>query len=181
MKIKNFLLELTETFLTSLVVILLLYVLIASVEVVYGASMEPNFHSGERILVDKITKKVKGFERGEVVVFYPPGDDSKHYIKRVIGIPGDIIKIVDCKVLVSRDGEKFELDETYLSEDVCTAGSSVVKEGRSLRIDDDEYLLLGDNRNASLDSRVLGLVEGKKIIGRVIFRFWPVSAVGFIN
>ena len=132
MKIKNFLLELTETFLTSLVVILLLYVLIASVEVVYGASMEPNFHSGERILVDKITKKVKGFERGEVVVFYPPGDDSKHYIKRVIGIPGDIIKIVDCKILISRDGEKFELDETYLSEDVCTAGSSVVKEGRSL-------------------------------------------------
>ena len=181
MKIKNFLLELTETFLTSLVVILLLYVLIASVEVVYGASMEPNFHSGERILVDKITKKVKGFERGEVVVFYPPGDDSKHYIKRVIGIPGDIIKIVDCKILISRDGEKFELDETYLSEDVCTAGSSVVKEGRSLKIDDDKYLLLGDNRGASLDSRVLGLVEEKKIIGRVIFRFWPISVVGFIN
>ena len=181
MKIKNFLLELTETFLTSLVVILLIYVLIASVEVVYGASMEPNFYSGERILVDKVTKRLKGFNRGEVVVFFPPGDNSKHYIKRVIGIPGDIIKIVDCKVLVSRDGEKFELDETYLSEDVCTAGSSVVKEGRSLRIDDGEYLLLGDNRNASLDSRVLGLVEEKKIIGRVIFRFWPISRVGFIN
>ncbi|MBU1132895.1 MAG: signal peptidase I [Patescibacteria group bacterium] len=181
MKLKNFLLELTETFLTSLVVILLLYVLVASVEVVYGASMEPNFHSGERILVDKITKRIKGFERGEVVVFFPPGDDSKHYVKRVIGIPGDIIKIVDCKILISRDGEKFKLDETYLSNDVCTAGSSVVKEGRSLRIEDGKYLLLGDNRNASLDSRVLGLVEEKKIIGRVIFRFWPISAVGFIN
>lgn len=181
MKIKNFILELTETFLTSFVVILVLYILIASVEVVYGASMEPNFHSGERILVDKVTKRIKGFQRGEVVVFYPPGDDSKHYIKRIIGIPGDIIKIVDCKVLISRDGEKFELDETYLPEDVCTAGSSLIKEGRSLRIEDGQYLLLGDNRSASLDSRVLGLVEEKKIIGRVVFRFWPISVIGFIN
>ncbi|MFC1625135.1 signal peptidase I [Patescibacteria group bacterium] len=181
MKIKNFLLELVETFLTSLVVILILYVLIASIEVVYGASMEPSFYSGERILVDKITKRLREFERGEVVVFYPPGDDSKHYIKRIIGIPGDIIKIIDCKVLISREGEKFELDETYLSEEVCTAGSSVIKEGRSLRVGDEKYLLLGDNRDSSLDSRVLGLVEEKKIIGRVIFRFWPISRVGFVN
>ena len=181
MKIKSFLFELAETFLTSLIVILTLYVLVASIEVVWGASMEPNFHSGERILVDKITKYLKDYKRGEVVVFYPPNDDSKHYIKRVVGIPGDIIKIIDCKVLISRDGKKFELEEVYLAEDVCTAGSSLIKEGRSLKIKEGQYLLLGDNRGASLDSRVLGLVDRERVIGRVIFIFWPISNIGFVN
>ena len=181
MEIKSFLLELVETFLTSLVVILTLYILIASIEVVYGASMEPNFHSGERILVDKVTKYFEDYKRGEVVVFYPPGDNSKHYIKRIVGIPGDIIKIIDCEIHISRDGEKFELKETYLSDDVCTAGSTLIKEGRSLKIEENQYLLLGDNRGASLDSRVLGLVDRERIIGRVVFRFWPPGNIGFVN
>lgn len=181
MKIKNFIFEILETFLSSFVVIMVLYALIASVEVVYGASMEPNFHSGERILVDRISKYIFDFKRGEVVVFFPPGDDTKHYIKRVIGLPGDIVKILDCKVMVSRDGEHYEIEETYLSDGECTSGGLIVKEGRSLKLNEEEYLLLGDNRDESLDSRVLGLVKKDRLIGRVVFRFWPVSQIGFVN
>ena len=165
----------------SLVVILAIYMVIASVEVVQGASMEPNFHTGERILVDRVSKNLKNFERGEIVVFYPPNDDSVHYIKRVIGIPGDIFKIVDCNVLISREGEKFKLDETYLKDGICTAGGVKVSEGRSLRIEENQYLLLGDNRPVSIDSRMLGLVDRNRIIGRVVFRFWPINEMGFVN
>ena len=109
MKIKNFILEIIETVLVSGAVILAIYYFIASVEVVWGPSMEPNFHSGERILVDRITRKLSPLKRGDVVVFYPPNDDSKHYIKRVVGIPGDIFKIINCEVVISRDGKHYVL------------------------------------------------------------------------
>jgi len=181
MKSKKVIFEIIETFALSAAVYLIISIIIGSIEVVWGSSMEPNFHTNERILVDRISKKIRKYNRGEVVVFFPPNDESKHYIKRVIGIPGDIIKILDCKVLISRDGEKYVLDEYYLSEEECTTGGNKISEGRSLRLAEDEYLLLGDNRDSSIDSRFLGLIKEDKIIGRVIFRFWPIDKAGFIN
>jgi len=181
MKIKNFLLEIIETILVSGVVILALYHFVASIEVVWGPSMEPNYYTNERILVDRVTKRFSPLKRGEVVVFYPPGDDSKHYIKRVIGIPGDIFKIINCEVIITRDGEHYVLDEEYLSEGVCTEAGSKIREGRSIKLKDNEYVLLGDNRSQSLDSRNLGVIQKKRIIGRVIFRFWPPKKMGFVK
>ncbi len=102
-------------------------------EVVWGASMEPNFYTGERILVEKITKHFQEYERGEVVVLHPPGSDNIDYIKRIIGIPGDIVKILDCKIYISRDGSKFELQEDYIYNGICTADGSKIKAGRSLK------------------------------------------------
>jgi signal peptidase I len=181
MKIKNFVLEIIETILVSGAVILVLYHFIASVEVVWGPSMEPNYHSGERILVDRITKNISPLKRGEVVVFYPPSDDSKHYIKRVVGIPGDIFKIINCEVVVTRNGEHYFLDEEYLSDSVCTEAGSSIREGRSIKLEEGEYVLLGDNRGQSLDSRNLGTIEKDRIIGRVVFRFWPPEKIGFVR
>lgn len=181
MKIKGFILEIIETVLVSGAVILALYYFIASVEVVWGPSMEPNFHSGERILVDRITKRISPLKRGEVVVFYPNGDDNKHYIKRVVGVPGDIFKIINCEVVVSRDGEHFTLKEDYLAEGTCTEAGLRLKEGRSIKLGEDEYAFLGDNRAQSHDSRNIGLVNKNRIIGRVVFRFWPLNKIGFIN
>lgn len=181
MKFKNFILEIIETVLISGVVVLALYHFIASVEVVWGPSMEPNFHSNERILVDRITKKVSPLKRGEVVVFYPPGDTSKHYIKRVVGIPGDIFKIINCDVVITRDGEHYVLEEDYLSEGTCTEAGSGIKEGRSIKLGEDEYVFLGDNRGQSLDSRSFGVVDGSRVIGRVIFRFWPPRKIGTVR
>lgn len=181
MKIKNFILEIVETILVSGVVILLLYHFIASIEVVWGPSMQPNYHSGERILVDRVTKFLSPLKRGEVVVFYPPGDDGKHYIKRVVGVPGDIFKIINCEVVVTRNGEHYFLDEEYLPDSVCTEAGSAIKEGRSIKLDEGEYVLLGDNRSQSLDSRNLGIIQKGRIIGRVIFRFWPPDKMGFVR
>ena len=181
MKIKNFILEIIETILISGAVILALYYFIASVEVVWGPSMEPNFHSGERILVDRITKKLSPLKRGEIVVFYPPGDNDKHYIKRVVGIPGDVFKVINCEIVISRNGEHYVLNEDYLDESICTEAGSRLREGRSIKLGDDQYVLLGDNRSQSLDSRNIGFIDSKRIIGRVIFRFWPPSEIGFVN
>ena len=178
---KSIIYELIETLVLSAVVIYLIYAFVASVEVVSGSSMEPNFHTGERILIDKISPYYQPFKRGEIVVLTPPEEDGKHFIKRIIGIPGDIIKINDCKVYISNGTDRFRLVEPYLSQDLCTGGGIAIKEGRSLRIGEGEYLVLGDNRAASVDSRFFGFVPKKDIIGRVIFRFWPLDKLGFIK
>lgn len=182
MSIKRHIYEIVESFLTSFLVVLILYVTIGSVEVVWGASMEPNFESGERILVDKITKNFREYQRGEVVVLVPPTEESKHYIKRVIGLPGDIIKVFECSVYVYREGNQFVLDEKYLGPQDCTkGGSQFLQEGRSIKVPEGQYVVMGDNRGNSLDSRFFGMVERSDIVGRVVFRFWPPDKVGFVN
>ncbi len=181
MNLKEHFLEIIESFVTSFVVVLVVYSIVASVEVVWGASMEPNFETNERILVDKVTKDFKDFKRGEVVVIIPPNDSRKHYIKRIIGLPGDIIKIKDCRVYINRDNQQFELQEDYLPSDTCTVGGPGIEEGRSVLIASDNYVVLGDNRNNSLDSRYFGVIKRSEVVGRVIFVFWPVNKAGFIN
>lgn len=181
MNVKRYILETVETIVTSIIVLLVLYTTVALPEMVWGSSMEPNFETKERILVERVTKIFdKTFERGEVVVFKPEGS-SKHLIKRVVGIPGDVFKILDCKIYISREGDRFVLDEYYLSEDTCTIGGSELMEGRSIRIEDGEYIVLGDNREVSLDSRMLGLISKDDIVGRVVFRFWPLDKIGFVR
>lgn len=179
--IKRIILELAETLLTSFVIIFLIYQFIASMEVVSGSSMDPNFATDERILVDRISKFIKPYQRGEVVVLIPPQADNKHYIKRIIGIPGDIFKIFDCKVYITRDGERFQLTESYLYPGICTEGNRALLEGRSLRLEKDQYIVLGDNRPHSIDSRFFGVVTSKDLLGRVVFRFWPIKSAGFIR
>lgn len=181
MRFKDFIIELVETLITSFVIIYLIYLFVASVEVVWGSSMEPNFFTGERILVEKITKHFRTFKRGQIVVLIPPSEDSKHYIKRVIGVPGDIIKIMDCRVYISKDGDKFVLEENYLQDATCTRPGDALKEGRSLKLEKGEFFVMGDNRSSSVDSRSFGKVEKSDILGQVIFRFWPLNAFGFIK
>lgn len=177
---KNLILEIVETLITSFVIIVLIYAFVASIEVVSGSSMEPNYETGERILVEKLTKHVKSFERGEVIVLTPPGE-NRHYLKRIVGIPGDIVKIFECEIYISNDGGKFVLNETYLSENTCTKGNTSLREGRALRLRDNEYIVLGDNRKVSIDSRAFGVVSKSDIVGRVVFRFWPTNKLGFLN
>lgn len=178
---KAAILELLETAITSIVVIIIIYATIAIPEQVQGASMEPTFYTGERILVEKVTKHFKEFETGEVVVLNPPSNDHVDYIKRIIAVPGDIIKIYNCDVFINRDGQRYKLDEPYLSEGTCTMSGGRMKEGHSIRLEENEYVVLGDNRARSADSRFFGFVSKDRIVGRVVFRFWPPSEIGYIN
>ncbi len=127
---------------------------------VSGASMEPNFYSGEYLLLDEISYRFRDPLRGEVVVFKYPEDPSLFFIKRVVGLPGETIEISDGIVKIYNDQfpQGKILDEPYV----------VGKTEGSLRISlkDDEYFVLGDNRYRSSDSRNWGPVSRKNIIGR---------------
>lgn len=180
-KFKSFTLEVLETVFTSVIVLMVVYSTIAFPETVLGSSMEPNFYTGERVLVERLSKVFGTYKRGDVVVLHPPGDDNRDYIKRIVGIPGDVVKIWDCKVYIKTSEGSFIYEENYLSEGECTNGGEKIKEGRSFIIEKDYYFVLGDNRDKSMDSRSFGLVEKKRIIGKAIFRLWPLSRAGFIN
>ncbi len=178
---KSIMIELLETVLSSIVVIFVIYTTIAIPEQVQGASMEPNFYTGERILVEKITKHFKEYETGEIVVLHPPNDDNVDFIKRIIAVPGDIVKIFECDVYVNKEGKKYKLDEPYLKNGTCTSAGGRLAEGRSYKIKENEYLVLGDNRSKSADSRLFGFVGEERVVGRVVFRFWPLSHAGYID
>jgi signal peptidase I len=141
---------------------------------VKGASMEPNFYDHEYLIIDEISYRFRDPQRGEISVFRYPNDPSQFFIKRIIGLPGDTVEVNDGAVSVKPAGsdKTTVLDEnSYLASDVMTAGHKTVT------LAPDEYFVLGDNRGASLDSRIFGEVPRKNIVGRVMLRGWPFSRV----
>lgn len=137
---------------------------------VSGASMQPQFSNGEYLIIDEIGYRNNPPRRGDVIVFRYPKDPAQFYIKRIIGLPGETIRIKDNKVLIFNEESPWglQLEESfYLRQGEITRGDIDVKLG------DSEYFILGDNRQASSDSRVFGSVDKKFIIGRVWLRAWP--------
>lgn len=178
---RNIITDFIETFCLSLIIIFSIYTFVASIEVVSGSSMEPNFYTNERILVDKVSKHFRAFQRGDIVVLTPPDNRSVHFIKRILGVPGDIVKIYDCRLYITRDGTQYLLQEPYLAPELCTSGGTRIRDGWSLRIPEGKYMVLGDNRGVSIDSRYFGLVTKEELVGHVLFRFWPIVHLGFTH
>jgi signal peptidase I len=137
--------------------------------VVKGASMEPNFYDSEYLIIDELTFRFRSPERGEIVVFRPPQHHEQYYIKRVIGLPGETVEIRAGVITILNEEHPngFVLTESYITE---------VTEGRDRRtLGADEYYVLGDNRDASLDSRYFGSVKIDEFIGRVWVRGLPLD------
>jgi len=139
---------------------------------VRGSSMEPGIHDRDRILVDHVTYLFSSVHRGDIVVLRYPLDPSLDYIKRVVGLPGDEILIVDGQVWVN--GEL--LDEPYVD-------ASMVDPYSTLRttVEEDHYFVLGDNRIRSSDSREFGQVPFEYLRGRVRVRLWPIERAGLVE
>jgi len=139
---------------------------------VNGGSMLPNFSHGDYLLVDELTYRFRPPTRGEVVVFRYPNNESVYFIKRIIGLPGEIIQIRDSKVTVFQPGksEGVLLSEKYLPSAWNTGGNAEYK------IANGQYLVLGDNRSYSFDSRSWGPLDQKEIVGIVRLRLWPFQA-----
>lgn len=145
---------------------------------VKGASMEPNFHENEYLMVDEISYRFNEAKRGDVIVFRYPKDPQEYFIKRVIGLPGETITIKDGFVYVTDlTGTTYKDSENYLPSFVTTIALS----DGSIKLASDEYYVLGDNRNASKDSRSFGPVKKSFVIGRVFLRGWPVNEFGLIG
>lgn len=145
--------------------------------VVKGASMEEAFHQNDYLVIDQISYKFRDIQRGEVVVFHPPERVSQHYIKRVIGLPGETIEIEDGEITIYNDEypNGTLLRENYITEE------TLVDEPVSEVLGEDEYYVLGDNRDASLDSRRLEAIPAEAIVGRAWLRGLPIEDFGMIQ
>lgn len=172
--IGRFALELVEIVVISLAIILPIRYFLIQPFYVKGASMEPTFDDHEYLIIDELSYRLRAPERGEVVVFRYPLDPRQYFIKRVVGLPGETVRVSDDAVVIvnAEHPEGFALDESgYLSPDTVTRGDRTVELGPG------EYFVLGDNRGASLDSRTFGSLPVKNIVGRVWIRGWPLDRV----
>jgi len=143
---------------------------------VKGASMEPNFYNHEYLIINEISYRFDEPERGDAVVFKYPFDPTQYFIKRIVGLPGETIKVSDGKVYISPSGQAEEeiLEEDYLLPAMKTLGEVEVA------LAEDEYYILGDNRVASLDSRAFGPIKRDHIVGKTLLRGWPLDRIGLV-
>lgn len=161
--------ELTKWIIILLVTGTLVHFFVGTLFIVDGESMEPNFHNGQYILVNRWQYNFGEPERGDVVVLRFPGDpEHKKYIKRIIGLPGEHVEIIDRYVYIN--GKK--LTETYIPPGILTSPNV----NRYLR--EDDYFLLGDNRYNSSDSRVWGICPKRDLIGKAWFTIFPFELSG---
>ena len=172
----SFLLELLKIVLISLAIIIPVRYYLIQPFIVRGSSMEPSFYDGEYLIIDEISYRFDNVERGDVIIFKYPKDNSQYYIKRVIGLPLETIEVDDGEVVIynNKYPEGKNLEETYLSG-IETPGDLKIS------VSENNYFVLGDNRRASSDSRVWGLLPEKNIIGKVWVRGLPPSRLGVIK
>lgn len=170
---KEHVIELFQTLVVFATIATIIYWLVAQPHKVSGASMYPNFQDGDYIITDKVTYKFYEPERGDVIVFKNPRDESQDFIKRIMGLPGDRVKVQGGYIYIN--GKLVQ--EPYIKADVITNPGSFMREGQEVVVQSGEYLAMGDNRPHSSDSREWGFVTKREIIGRVFFRYWPSNQV----
>jgi len=168
-RFKDFVIELVHVVVISLAIIVPVRYFLIQPFYVKGASMEPNFVDHEYLIIDEISYRFNQPERGEIVVFRYPNDPRQYFIKRIIGLPGERVRVAGGKVWVfdAAHPEGMALDESEYLGTLMTQGD------KDLTLGDGEYFLMGDNRPASLDSRVFGAVPRAFIVGKVWLRGWP--------
>ena len=171
-EIKDFSLETIKIVAISLIVIVAIRTYVMQPFFVSGKSMEPNFHDGDYLIVDEISYRLDEPKRGDVIIFRYPKNTREFFIKRIIGLPGERVEIEGSRITIynNENQEGIMLDENiYIPLETKTTGSydTILK--------DDEYYVLGDNRNASADSRIWGVLEEHFIVGKAWVRAWPVG------
>ena len=163
--------EVLEVVLISAATVVVIRTFLVQPFLVSGASMEPYFSDGNYLLIDEITYKFREPQRGEVVVFRSPQDKSTFFIKRIVALPGEQVNIKNNQIYIN--GELLE--EDYLASNVRTAGlvEALLKKS--------EYLVLGDNRYNSFDSRNWGSLSRDRIIGLARLRLFPFNDLQIFN
>jgi len=197
-KIKAALKETIETIVTVLIMVAIIRFFIGEPRLIPSGSMHPTLLEGDRLFIERVTHFIKKPERFDIIVFYPPYEELEQtpwawftrltglfntdiaYIKRIIGVGGDKIEIKQDeadKVRVFLNGKA--LDENYILDGempTCTA-----KMNCSVIVPEGNYFVMGDNRSNSYDSRYWGVLPDDRVIGRAIFRFWPVWRINKLD
>jgi signal peptidase I len=173
--IKTELVEMIKEIVIVIAIVLFIRTFIFENTKVIGPSMEPTLHENNALIVNKVEYRFTNPERGEIIVFPYKGDPSKHYIKRIIGLPGEIIDIKDSTVYVNGN----PLKEEYILETMEQRGDI----NFPFTVPKDTYFVMGDNRNNSSDSRYqdVGTIEKSKIIGHAAIRIWPLTEFGIVK
>lgn len=176
-KFKKFIIDswdLVKFAIMALAIVIPIRLWIAQPFVVSGESMYPTFDDGQYLIVDEISYIIGSAQRGDVVVFRYPNDTKRFFIKRVIGLPNEKIIVNDGSVTIinKEHPEGIKLIEPYVNEKFYTGSTYETK--------DNEYFVLGDNRNRSSDSRFWGVLPQKLMIGRAYLRLLPLNEISFL-
>jgi len=154
-----------------LAVLVMIYLFLFSPQEINGASMEPSFYNAELIITNKFIYKITPPKRGDVVIFKSPKNKDIDYIKRVIGLPGDKVKLMNNAYYVN----SVKLDEPYLLPNTQISGGTFLKEGSDITVPAGKYFVSGDNRPHSSDSREFGPIPLEDFIGKGILLYWPAN------
>jgi len=164
----GFMVDTVETILLALVLFLAINALSARVRV-ENVSMKPTLQPGEFLLVNRVAYKLGEPSIGDIIVFHAPGNSELDYIKRIIALPGDKVRVSDGTVYVNDQ----PLYEPYISDVPNYSGD--------WQVPPDEFFVLGDNRNNSSDSHLWGFVPREDIVGRALLIYWPLSEATLFN
>ncbi|MBW6441990.1 signal peptidase I [Patescibacteria group bacterium] len=160
-----------------ILVFIITYFFVGQLYEVTGDSMTPSYQNGEQLIAEKISIKLSNLQRGDVIIFRSPLDKNRLLVKRLIGFPGDKLQIMDGSVYIN--GEM--LNEKYLSETTITEGKRILEENFEYKIPADSYVVMGDNREQSTDSREWGYIKTEYMIGRAILVYYPLKNLRFVE
>jgi len=166
--------ELVKIAVIALVIVLPIRYFLFQPFIVSGASMTPNFQSGDYLIVDEISYRLSAPQRGDVIVFdasFIKGYSGQRFIKRVIGLPGESVDITNGNVEIIKNGTTSTLNEKYLPSNLETYPDT------QITLKSNQYFVMGDNRTQSYDSRFWGVVDQKYIIGKAFLRIFPVTSL----
>lgn len=174
-KKENPFIEIIRFSLIAILIVIPIRMFIAQPFIVSGSSMIETFHNGEYLIVDQVSYRLHAPQRGDVVIFRYPRDPSKFFIKRIIALPGETINITDSTVTITNDANPagFVLEEPYIKS--MRPGAMMTEE-----LGEREYFVMGDNRDESSDSRVWGVLQEERIIGRAFLRLFPPHAISVL-
>lgn len=160
-----------ESIVIAVILALLIKTFIFSFFYIPSRSMEPTLQKNDRIVVTKYTYRFSNPQRGDIIVFKYPYDTKKDYVKRLIALPGEKLEIIDSNLYINDE----LIEEPYLPMDLDFGNFGPIM------VPEDQYFMMGDNRNNSSDSREWGFVDKKLLVGKVQMRYWPISRMGRIN
>ena len=166
--------EMVRFALLALLIVIPIRIFVAQPFIVSGNSMIPTFYNNEYLIIDELSYRFHEPARDDVVVFRYPKDTTKFFIKRIIGLPGDTITIDGGRVTIKNtdNPEGFVMEEPYVKNQSSNQLSVTLKQG--------EYFVMGDNRIASSDSRIWGVLPRNLIVGRAFLRLLPLSSVSYL-
>jgi signal peptidase I len=176
-RLSEFFLDILEVVVFAIAIFLFIYLLVLQPHKIKGTSMEPNFPDGEFLLTDKLTYRFREPKRGDVIVFEAPRSQDEEFIKRIIGLPGDRVSVMAGAVYIN--GQM--LSEKYLPNATTTPPGAFLQEGEEVSVPPEHFFVLGDNRNASSDSRSWGFISKEEIQGKAWIVYWPPPNVGLVQ